>query len=280
MRALRFVLSLAVLAGCIAPVPRQEGAQIIFLDVGQGDATLVRSAEGKVALIDAGPSPAIVSQLRRHGVDTVDIAIASHAHADHIGGMAAVLGAFPVRYYMDNGVPHTTATYRDLLATLAASDVVYLEASARTLGLGAMTLRVLPLPEAADQNNASVGVIVEYGRFRAILTGDSEVEELGHFLALGVPDVTVLKAAHHGSRDAVTPAWLDATRPEVVVISCGRDNRYGHPNPWALRYYESVASEVYRTDLDGEVVIQVSPDGKFEVSTRRGRASATGGHVH
>jgi competence protein ComEC len=83
--------------------------------------------------------------------------------------------------------------------------------------------------------------------------------------------VTVLKAAHHGSRDAVSPAWLSATKPDVVVISCGRENQYGYPNSWALRYYETVASEVYRTDLDGDVMIRVLPDGSFDVSTQLNR---------
>ena len=79
-----------------------------------------------------------------------------------------------------------------------------------------------------------------------ILTGDSEVPELNYFMELGVPDVTVLKAAHHGSRDAVSPLWLQTTSPEVVVISCGLNNQYGHPDDWALRYYGAVASETYR----------------------------------
>lgn len=88
--------------------------------------------------------------------------------------------------------------------------------------------------------------------------------------------VTVLKAAHHGSRNGVSSAWLSATKPEVVVISCGLNNQYGHPHPWALRYYQTVASEIYRTDLDGEVTITAQRSGKYEVSTEYGRL-ATGG---
>ncbi len=132
-----------------------------------------------------------------------------------------------------------------------------------------MVLTILPPPAWAEveENNASVGVLVEHGEFRALLTGDSEQDELNHFLELGVPDVTVLKAAHHGSRNGVTPRWVDVTRPEVVVISVGRDNAYGHPHPWALRYYEAVASEIYRTDRDGQVTVRGYRDGRYEVST-------------
>ncbi len=246
-------------------------ARIVFLDVGQGDATLVISPEGRVALIDAGPSEIdLVSQLRRHGVDTVDVAIATHPHADHIGGMAGVFGEFPFRYYMDNGVPHTTRTYRELMETVQRSDVTYIEATGRSLRLGSVKLGVLPPPsDAASLNNGSIGILVEFGAFRALLTGDSEIEELNHFIDLGVPDVDLLKAAHHGSRDGVSPGWLSATKPEVVVISCGRGNQYGHPHSWALRYYETVASEVYRTDADGEVIVVAGEDGEYSIITGR-----------
>jgi competence protein ComEC len=275
MRARLLALTLLYLTACAADgAPPADPAQLIFLDVGQGDAIVIRSPEGKVALVDAGPGD-ILSALRRHGVDSIDIAIATHPHADHIGGMAAVIRSLPVRYYMDNGVPHTTATYRRLMAALRGSEITYLEATARRISLGSVTLRVLPPPAAGEEhNNRSIGLVLEYGAFRALLTGDSEVEELDYFLSRGVPEVTVLKAAHHGARDAVTPAWLDATRPEVVVISSGRGNPYGHPDPWALRYYQAVAKEIYRTDVDGEIVMTVWPDGKYGVLTGRTRTLA------
>ena len=267
---------LLILPGVHGGAAGGDVAEIIFLDVGQGDAAVVRSPEGKVALVDSGRDADIIESLRRHGIDSIDIAIASHPHADHIGGMEAVISTLPVRYFMDNGVPHTTATYRDLMWTLQKSDLTYLEATARTISLGSVELTVLPPLSLGsdDLNNGSIGLVVTYGAFRALLTGDSEIEELNHFLSLGVPEVSVLKAAHHGSRDAVSPAWLSATKPEVVVISCGRDTPYGFPDSWALRYYETVASEVYRTDLDGDVTISVFPDGSFEVSTQLSRDDA------
>ncbi len=267
---LRTLLWLAV--ACAAPAAAQDSTRVelIFLDVGQGDAIVIRSPEGKVALVDAGPGP-IVSQLRRRGIDSIDIAIASHPHADHIGGMAGVIRSMPVRFYMDNGVPHTTSTYLNLLRTLRASDITYLRATDRTIRLGSVNLTILPPPDEANgHNDRSVGLLIEYGEFRALLTGDSEVAELNHFIELGVPYVTVLKAAHHGSRDAVTPAWLSATKPEVVVISLGRDNPYGHPHPWAMRYYRAVAREIYRTDLHGEVTVRGWEDGRVEIVTARG----------
>ncbi len=269
---MRSILLAAVLVLCGADWhSAQTGSvEVIFLDVGQGDAIVVRSPEGKVALIDSGNDPGIVQLLRHHGIDSIDIVIASHPHADHIGGMSAVLAGFPVRFYMDNGVPHTTATYRNVLWAVRNSDATYLQATARTIELGSVAIHVLPpMSEADDLNNQSIGLLVEYGEFKALLTGDSEKAELNHFLSLGVSDVTLLKAAHHGSSDAVSPAWLSKTKPEVVVISVGGGNPYGHPHEWAMRYYRAVCDAIYRTDLHGEVTIQGNVDGTFVVDTGR-----------
>jgi beta-lactamase superfamily II metal-dependent hydrolase len=234
--------------------------------VGQGDATLVRSPDGKAALIDAGPDSRIVSQLVRLGIESLDLLVATHAHADHIGGMEAVLGGFRYVISWNNGVPHTTHTYRSLMREVVRSDVAYLEPVSRTIELGAVRFSVLPPPSGESQSDLSVGLIVTYGEFRALLPGDSEIEELQHFLSLGVPKVTVLKAAHHGSRDGVTPAWLMATQPHVVIISCGKNNPYG-PHPWALRYYEAKAEEVDRTDRDGKISVRAAAHGGFTVTT-------------
>lgn len=267
-RTLR-LLPLLVLLAVWSVEAAAQAVEVIVLDVGQGDAAVIRSPEGRVALVDAGPEEAgVVGRLRALGVDTIDIAIASHPHADHIGGMDAVLLQMPVRWYMDNGAVRNTDEYRELVRAVGRSGASYVRAADRTIELGSVALKIMRPPIRADAvNNQSVGVVVEYGAFTALFTGDSEIEELNYFLTLGVPDVTLLKAAHHGSRDAVSPLWVDRTRPEVVVISCGRDNPYGHPHPWALRYYRAVAQEIYRTDLHGTVTVLGSADGSYEVVT-------------
>ena len=243
--------------------------EVIFLDVGQGDAVVVRTPEGQTALIDAGPGVDLTGALSALGVDSLALVVASHPHADHIGGMAGVLDAIPVRYYMDNGQPYTTATYLEVMRTLQRrTDITYLEAVARTLTLGSVTVRVLPLPERAgpNPNDRSVGLVVEHGDFRAFLSGDSEQPELLHFVRSGVvPDVTLLKAPHHGSDDAVSEPFLSVARPEVVVISVGYGNRYGHPSAAALSTYPRHAAEVYRTDLHAQVTVRGFEDGTYEV---------------
>lgn len=269
------LLLTAVPCACSATTPEQVGqVELTFFDVGQGDAVLIRSPEGKLALVDAGSTfPA--EALRRHGVRSLELAVATHPHADHIGGMAGVLRALPPRFYLDNGVPHTTSTYSLVMAYLQQSDITYLQATDRRLELGTVTLRVLPPPaEAASLNDQSVGIVVEYGDFKVLLTGDAETAELEHFLRLGVPDVTLLKASHHGALDGVSPAWLRTTKPELVVISCGRDNAYGHPAREALGLYLAAAQAVYRTDLHSDVTIRGARDGSYQVETGRPVASA------
>ena len=128
----------------LAP-PADSALRIVFLDVGQGDAVLIQAPEGQTALVDAGPRN-VVPLLRRLGVERIDLLVATHPHADHIGGMAQVIESLPVRFYMDNGDPHTTQTYRRLLAALdSRPDITYLEAVPRTISLGSASIEVLPL---------------------------------------------------------------------------------------------------------------------------------------
>lgn len=264
---LRLLFALLLLA---LPLSGQQ-LELRFLDVGQADAVVIRQG-GKTALVDAGSGGAIIGHLRALRIDTLDLVVASHNHADHIGGMTAVLSGTVVRFYLDNGVPHTTATYQRTIQAVAASGAQYLRPTARTITLGSARLRVLPPPPGltGDQNNSSVGILVEYGQFRALLTGDSELLELGYWLANdSVPRVHVVKAAHHGSWNGTSAAWAQATRPQVAVISVGAGNSYGHPSPAAIERWESLGTRVHRTDLEGTVLILANTDGSFVVTTAR-----------
>jgi len=232
---------------------------------------LLRTPDGRAALIDAGRGDP-VRMLEGLGIERIDLLVATHPHADHIGGIAHVLARFPVGAYMDNAQTHTTRTYLDLMRTLEGRDeITYLAAEPRTVSLGSLRLEILPLlpVDEVEHNDRSVAIVVRYGSFTAWLSGDSERRQLTHLVeADAVPDVAVLKAPHHGSRNGVTPAFLRAARPEVVVISLGR-NAYGHPHPEAMAAYRSTGARIYRTDRDGTVTVFGHEDGTWEVRPDR-----------
>jgi beta-lactamase superfamily II metal-dependent hydrolase len=258
----------ALLAFLLAGSLHAQSLELHFFNVGQGAAVLIREG-GKSVLVDAGPNGTVAEYLRELGVDTLDLVVASHNHADHIGGMPSVFSSTVVRNYLENGLYHETATYQRTLAALEQSRAQYLQPSSRRITLRDARLRILPPPpDARSQNHASVGVLVEYGDFRALLTGDSEERELEHWLQHdSIPQVHVLKVSHHGADDGTTPAWANATQPSVAVISVGGTNAYGHPTARTLAIWESVGAHVYRTDLHGTIVVQAKPNGDFTVTT-------------
>jgi competence protein ComEC len=161
-------------------------ATIEFLDVGQGDAILIRSPEGKTALVDAGPSKRIVEQLRDQGVVTLDLVVVSHHHIDHYGGMAEVVRQFHPRIFLDADSPHVTSNYVDLLQTVKDERITAIRAGpkARKISLGSVALTIFPQApvDEKEENNNSIGIRVEYGRFSALLPGDAQGPERRYWM--------------------------------------------------------------------------------------------------
>ena len=252
-----------------------QNLEIHFIDVGQGDSVLVRSPSGQNVLYDGGDiGTTTLEYLQRLGIDNLNLVIASHNHADHIGGLPPVIRQYQPPFVMENGVPATTRIYEDLLSAIEEAGSSLLEPTERRITLGDVILHILPPPgiESWGQNNNSIGVLLEYGEFRAAFTGDAEAE-LFTWWAEQVPhlmqDVEVYKSAHHGSDNGDTPLSIDHFSPEVVVISVGADNRYGHPHEGALRLYDAVDAEVIRTDLHGTIVIHAEQDGSYTLTGER-----------
>lgn len=248
--------------------PQEPVLEIRFIDVGQADAILI-TLGSRAVLVDAGRADDIVRVLADYGIDSLVAAIASHNHDDHIGGMDAVIADHPIGRYLANGRPPANGGARAVELWLDRKQVARPPPPWEPILLGDVRITVFPSPldpATTTENNSSLGVLVERGSFRALLTGDSEVEELNAWMKAGlIPDVDVLKAAHHGARNGVTPGWLDRARPEVVVISVGAGNGYGHPDPWALRYYQSHRRTIYRTDRDGTVTVRVDAKGQYVI---------------
>jgi beta-lactamase superfamily II metal-dependent hydrolase len=260
----------------VVPVPPEPALRIHFLDVGQGDAVLIESPAGRRVLYDGGEVPArLMAALEQLGTSALEVVIASHAHADHIGGLPGAIQAFPPRFFMDNGIPHTTQTYGRLMEAVLASGAQLLDPEARTLTLDGVSFHVVPPPGDArmGHNDNSVGLIVEYGSFRAFLGGDAEHHLWTWWLERHpdrLPPVQVHKASHHGSRNGDTAEGMARLRPEVVVIGVGAQNTYGHPHDDALRLYARVGASVFRTDEHGTVTVVVGSDGTYAVMAERG----------
>ena len=269
----RLVVLCVALIACDAGPPAPP-LSIHFLDVGQGDATLIQSPEGHAVLVDTGPSSRIVYALSDLGVESLDLLLLTHNHADHIAGAGPILRDMPVRYYMDNGMPHTTATYRRLLETVIEVDVPLLEPDRRSIQLGSVTLEILPPLGQADlgQNANSVGVVVVHGEFRAMISGDAEPVTWDYWIA-SFPDliapVRAYKASHHGSRVGDTQEALSLLRPKYAVISVSGSNRYGHPSPEAIGLLDEVGARVLTTAESGTIHIAGFPDGRLTISVER-----------
>ena len=276
------------------PTDTEGGADLVirFLDVGQGDGILITFPSGNVVLEDGGtPQGRADDLIRNLGVDHIDLLLASHADYDHIGIHEDILREYPVTTYITNGLAHTSKSYARITAQAAAlveagKLKVYRASSFKpeqdivSDGIG---LHVLAPPAGVgdDQNANSVGLVVTFGEFEALMTGDAEAGETSRWLLAPtvralVGDVELYKAAHHGSGnggDADNPAWLRAVTPDVVVICVGPNN-YGHPSTEALSAYAAAGAKVYRTDLDGLVTVTARADGTYVVDTAGGRSVA------
>ncbi len=245
----------------------QPALDVVFLDVGQGDATLVQTPGGGTVLIDAGlRSPyvdegvrTVLPHLRRYGLTRLDALVLTHADADHVGGAASVMRAVPVGRLVVNGAQGESDLWRDVLAT-ADSLGIPTEAveAGDTLAVDpAVRLRVLgPSGPMSSPNDASVVVRIDYGRTRWLLTGDAEAAGEAALVARygdGL-DATVVKVGHHGSQTSSTPALVAAAgRPEIAVVSVARRNRYGLPDHEPLARWAATGAEVLLTSTEGAI---------------------------
>ena len=244
--------------------PEQDEISVHILDVGQGDAVLIQTT-AKNILIDAGPADAadkVVAYLRGQGVRELDLVIATHPHADHIGGMAQVMRRFSVADIVMPQIPEKLGasgySYEKLLEAVAAKGLrITRPRPGDTYDLGGATLTILgPVAEdTTNMNNNSVVARLDYGTTSFLFTGDGEAEEEESLLQAGAElSADVLKAGHHGSKTSSTGEFLQAVNPRWAAISCGWENSYGHPHSTVLRSLEGLGAAVWRTDLDGSVV--------------------------
>ena len=244
---------------------------VSFIDVGQGDATLVQSG-GQNYLIDAGKpeaGPEVVDFLRSRGVEELSGLVATHPDADHVGGLPDVLDAFPVSTVYVSGDTKGTSSFNTFLRAVREEGADVAQARAgMTFDWGGTNVRVLSPPAGnlyEDANENSVSTLLTRGSARVLLAGDAENKAEEYMSTHGdTGPLTVLKVNHHGSNTSTTPLFLSRFRPEVAVIPVG-ENSYGHPTPQTLRRLKTVGARVFRTDEDGDVIVTIQ-NGEVEVA--------------
>ena len=242
---------------------------VYYIDVGQGDGMLIRCGD-TVILVDGGEeenAKRTVKYIKSLGVKAVDCYVATHPHSDHIGAAPEIFSAFQVREVMTTAfsalnVP-TTKTYENFItaATEEKCKITYVQPG-KTYEYGDLALTALaPVTESADYNDMSIMFKLVYGSTSFLFTGDAQAASEEAVLAAGY-DVSadVLKVGHHGSSGATSQAFLSAVHPAYAVISCGKNNDYGHPHVPTLSRLEKEGATVLRTDESGTVVL--CSDGK------------------
>ncbi len=250
--------------------PQGDCVKVRFIDVGQGEATLIQSGRTAI-LIDAGErecADRVISCLRRSGVRKLSYVVATHPHTDHIGALPDVLNAFPPdAVILPRLTPENTPAsyaYEALLQTVREKDIRLVAAKPGTeYTLDHAVLRILaPLEQSENLNDMSVVCRLAAYDTVFLLPADAEVAAQERLLQAGEDlRCDVLLTPHHGSAGALDPPFLAAASPQAAVISCGKDNDYGHPHREVLDYFERHSIRIYRTDLQSDIVVRCYEEG-------------------
>ena len=282
MKALRAFALLFLIVSVLLPVSctpststsSTPAVTVHFIDVGQGDSILIDCGETEV-LIDGGKSsPGVVDYLNAYVDGPLDVMVATHTDADHIGGLIAVLENYQVGDIWINGFVATSKTYKDFMALVNAEGAAVHEAVlGNVIRAGTLEFKVLNPPDTlfSDANNNSIVIVFSYGDVDFIFTGDAEKEAEEAMLLQGVfpvPDVEVLKVGHHASRSASSVEFLDVVKPEIAVYMCALDNDYDHPHPETITALNAIGVVIYGTENYG--TIKITTDGKtYSVQTEK-----------
>lgn len=242
-----------------------------FIDVGQGDSSLIVTPNGKNVLIDGGKKSAgekVVSYLKAAGVSSIDLLVATHPDADHIGGLIDVLETFPVKSVLDSGKDHTSQTYIDYLSLIDEKDIPFnIAKTGESISVDpSVKIQVLNSSDngASDNNEASVVLKITYNQIDFLYTGDAGVEAEEKMIGKFNLDAEIFKVSHHGSDTGTSDEFLKEVTPTASILSYG-ENSYGHPTSEVVSKLRESGSSLYSTMDQGDIV--VTTDGKaFNVS--------------
>ena len=257
------------------PAPPAEGGgfSVTFIDVGQALSVLV-GCDGQYMLYDGGnveDGSLVVSYLQSRGVDRLEYVFCSHAHEDHVGGLAAVMAAVPAGQVYAPVTENDTQCFEDFVKyTQQQGLAIVVPAAGSVWQLGSAVIRMLgPVASYDVTNDTSLVLRIDYGETSFLLTGDMEQDAEDDLVASGAPlDVDVLQVGHHGSETSTGYVFLNAVLPEIGVISVGEGNSYGHPHEAALSRLRDAGVDVWRTDLSGTITI-TSDGADYAVASER-----------
>lgn len=262
-----------------AATGQTETLTVSWLDVGQGDAAVIQCG-GQAMLIDGGKpekSSYIYAWLQQHGLSYLDVIVATHVDADHIGGLSGALNYASVGTAYCPVTTGTTETFQSFVKYLAQQGKeITVPTAGETFALGGAQVQILgPLHSAEDSNDNSIVLKVSFGATSFLFTGDAERAEEQDLLSAGVNlQSTVLKVGHHGSDTSTSYPFLRAVAPQYAVISVGAGNSYGHPTEAVLSRLRDAGVTTFRTDLQGEITA-VSDGQTVNFSVAKNAAAET-----
>lgn len=263
----------------------EENLRVHFIDVGQGDAILIQNGN-KSMLIDAGDNKygqIVVDYLKDNGVSKLDYLIGTHPHADHIGGLDEVIKNLEIGTIIMPRLNHDTKTYEDVLLAVQEKGLkINSPKIAEDYELGEVKWTILaPNSEEYESlNNYSVVVKLEYGNNSFLFTGDAESLSEDEILNLhngALTEIDVLKVGHHGSSSSTCDEFLEEVNPQIAIIQLGEDNSYGHPHQETIEKLENKRIEIYRNDLNGNIMLTSDGDDinvEVKVESNKGEVSS------
>lgn len=235
-----------------------------FIDVGQGDSILIQTTNGENILIDAGTQSAgqkVVSYLKEKDVGTLDMIVATHPHADHIGGLIPVLNEINVDKFVDSGMEHTSKTYENLLNLIDEKDIDFeIPKIGDKYSFQNFDMEVLHVDaNAKNANDASIALKGEYDDVSFMLTGDAEKEAERQMVNSSFNlKSNVYKAGHHGSNTSSTQSFINKVKPETSILSYGEGNSYNHPSSDVVKRLDKAGSDIYSTAEEGNIEVMAN----------------------
>ena len=278
--SLILILSLLLASSCSRKsITNSECLTVYFFDVGQADSSLLIFPDSTTMLIDAGnraDGENIAEFLKHGGIDTIDYFICTHPHEDHIPVAENIIYTQDItktyRPNTDEAVYTPATIYTTILESIEKEkcETLYLTSGTILLKKESYSVKATAPGDNSvysDLNDYSLSLLIDYYTNTLLFTGDAEKTSESEMINTNINlDADILKVGHHGSRDSSTDIFLKAVTPQVAIISCGKDNTYGHPHTEAISRLNDIGATVYRTDTVGTVIARLY-DGGFNIET-------------